>query len=184
MVLTILLIAGALSWLFGEVLMLLDGGPTVFNGTLLGVALCIVAIGIWGLKDAVGLSRPGRSGIVLVCFGVISLAMVQVILLTAGTLGALERGEISYGDIVLTPFYLLALLFMITGLASFAWHYRRQAAPERRLAPVFLALAALEVLRVVWPDTPYLHGIADMGVAALLVLLGASLIKRRRSTSP
>lgn len=181
MIFPLLLITGALFWLIGESLMLLEGGPGIVNGTLIGVALSIVAIGIWAFRDAIGMSRPGRSGIVLLCFGLVSLAMVQIIILTSGTLGALMSGEISYGDMVLTPFYLLAILFMVTGLGGFALHYRRDGSAPRWIALGFAALALVQFTRIFLPGAVPLHGIADIGVAVLLALLGVDLLRQRRS---
>lgn len=178
MILLLILITGAVAWAFSEILVLIDGGPALLSGTFLGLALSLVAIGIWGLKDMVGLSRSGRSGIVLVCFGLVSFAMVQIIILTAGTLGALQRGEISFGDIVLTPFYLLALVFLVLGLGSFTAHFKKVAVPAFA-APIFALLAVSHAVRIFFPDSMPLHSLSDIGTALVLTALAIGALRER-----
>ncbi|WP_196260240.1 hypothetical protein [Pelagibacterium limicola] len=166
-----LLIAGAGGWLVAEAFALAAGGIGVFDGTLGTIALCVLAAGIFALKNETGLARTGRVGIVLFSFGAMSFAMVLIITLTSGVLGAIAAGEITYGAMVWTPFYLLALAFMAGGLLALGLHYRDRPG-MRPLAVVFGALALIHIARLVAYDTFWLHRAAGVATALTLAVIG------------
>lgn len=177
MIHALFLVAGALGWIAGEGLALRDG-ITPANGTITTVALLLAGAGVWALRTEPGLGRAGRVGIVLVSFGALSLAMVMIITLTSGVLGVLAAGDMGYGDVVRTPFFILALAFLVGGLGAFALHYRRAPGAAPWLAALFVALALLHTARIVHADLFALHGLANIALAALLAGLGTRLLLR------
>ncbi|WP_127143696.1 hypothetical protein [Pelagibacterium montanilacus] len=162
------LLAGAAGWIGARALALLAGGMTPTSETLGAIALALVAIGIFALRQVPGMARAGRVGIVMIAFAAISFSMVAIITLTAGVLGAIDRGEIGYGDIVLTPFYVLALVFMVAGLAGFALHYRANG--PTWLGVGFAILTMVQAARFFGGDLVMVHLSADMAVAGWLAL--------------
>lgn len=180
MVLSLLLIAGALGWLVAEAMALFSLGIGVADGTLGTVALFVLAAGIFALKDEPGMARPGRVGIVLVAFGALSFAMVLIITLTSGVLGAIANGEITYGAMVWTPFYLLALAFMVGGLAALGLHYRHRPG-GMGLAIVFGVLGLAHLARAFAIEAFWLHRGAGLATALVLAALGLRRVLRKIS---
>lgn len=178
MVLLILLIAGALGWLAAETMALLAGGIGVTDGTLGAIALFILAAGVFALRTETGMGRQGRVGIVLVAFAAMSFAMVLIITLTSGVLGAIAAGEITYGAMVWTPFYLLALAFMVGGLAALGLHYGAQG--QRGLALILGVLALAHFSRALAIETFWLHRGAGIATALVLAALGARRILKEK----
>lgn len=177
MVLLLMLIAGSAGWMTAEAVALVAGGIGVADGTLGASALFVLAAGIFGLRTEPGMGRRGRVGIVLVAFGAMSFAMVLIITLTSGVLGAIASGEITYGAMVWTPFYLLALAFMAGGLVALGLHYRQQGAMA--LAAVFAVLAALHLVRVLAIDSFALHRGAGIATALTFALIGINRLSKR-----
>ncbi|MCD7058332.1 hypothetical protein [Pelagibacterium xiamenense] len=182
MILALLLIVSTLGWAGAEAVMLASGGVGVADGTVATVALFLVGAGIFAARSEPGMARAGRVGIVMIAFAALSYGMVMIIVLTSGTLGAIAAGEIGYGDVVLTPFYLLALIFLEAGLIGFALHFRAAPAP-RWLAPAFAALAIAHAIRLIVPGAFVWHAVANAAVALLLAYLGLRALERRRSVS-
>jgi hypothetical protein len=178
MLLEILLIAGALGWLASEAMALINQVIGVLDGTIGTIALFVLAAGVFALRNETGMARAGRVGIVLVSFAALSFAMVLIITLTAGVLGALANGEITYGEIVWTPFYLLALVFMVGGLVGFGLHYRAQG--QTILAVVFGLVALAHLARIFAYDSFWLHTGAGMVTALIFAFLGMRRIAGRK----
>lgn len=178
MVLLLLLIAGSAGWMAAETMALVAGGIGVTDGTLGTVALFVFAAGIFALRTEPGMAREGRAGIVLVSFGAMSFAMVLIITLTSGVLGAIANGEITYGAMVWTPFYLLALAFMAGGLVSLGLHYRRQAGGTV-LAAAFGLLAVLHLFRALAIDSIVLHRGAGIATALVFAVIGIRKLSGR-----
>jgi hypothetical protein len=180
MVLLVLLIAGALGWLIAETLALISGGIGIADGTLGTVALFCLAAGMFVLRTEPGMGRPGRVGIVLVSFAAMSFAMVLIITLTSGVLGAIANGEITYGAMVWTPFYLLALAFMVGGLVGLGLHYRAQAG-GRVITIVFGLLTLAHLSRAFAIEAFWLHRGAGMATALVLAALGIKRLLAKRN---
>lgn len=149
---------------------LFAGGVGVADGTLGTIGLFVLAAGIFTLRTEAGMGRAGRVGIVLVSFAAMSFAMVLIITLTSGVLGAIANGEITYGAIVWTPFYLLALAFIIGGLAALGIHYQAQGAWG--LAVILGALALVHLSRAMAVEAFWLHRGAGIATALILAALG------------
>lgn len=179
MVLFLLLIAGALGWAAAETMALLAGGIGVADGTLGTVALFVLAAGIFALRTEPGMDRPGRVGIVLVAFGAMCFAMVLIITLTSGVLGAIANGEITYGAMVWTPFYLLSLAFLVGGLAALGLHYRARPGGGM-LAGALGGLAALHLLRAIFIESFGLHRGAAIATALLLAGIGIAKFRKHQ----
>lgn len=179
MIIALLLILAALAWAGAELAMLAGGGVGIIDGTVATVALFLIGAGIFAARTEPGMARPGRVGIVMLAFAAFSYAMVMIIVLTSGTLGAIAAGEIGYGDIVLTPFYLLALLFLATGLAAFVVHFLRTG--PRWLATVFAAAALAHVAQLVFPGAFGLAALAHASLALVLAYLGLRAFRRARA---
>ncbi len=171
MILTLLLVAGALGWLAAETLALAAGGIGVVDGTIGTIALFMLAIGVFSFRTEPGMARAGRVGIVLSSFAAMSFAMVLIITLTSGVLGAIANGEITYGTMVWTPFYLLALAFAIGGLVALGLHYRAQPNGVW-LAAILGLLAFAHLSRMVAIDAFWLHRGAAMATAVVFAGLG------------
>lgn len=178
MVLLLLLIAGSAGWMAAEIMALAAGGIGVADGTLGTAALFVLAAGLFALRTEPDMGREGRVGIVLVSFGAMSFAMVLIITLTSGVLGAIANGEIGYGAMVWTPFYLLALAFMVGGLVALGLHYRRQAG-GLTLATAFGLLAVLHLARALAVDSFALHRGAGVATALVFAVLGIRKLSGR-----
>lgn len=161
-----------------ELVMLATGGISVTTGWIATFAFFAVGGGVFAVRTEPGMARAGRVGIVMIAFAAASLAMVMIIVLSSGTLGALAAGEIGYGDIVLTPFYLLALIFLEAGLIAFTLHFAKQG--PAWLAPAFGALALVHAARLVFPGVFPLHAAANVCLALMLVYLGLRALVRAR----
>ncbi|WP_116652490.1 hypothetical protein [Pelagibacterium sediminicola] len=177
MVLLLMFIAGSAGWMTAEAVALVAGGIGVADGTLGAIALFVLAAGIFGLQTEPGMGRQGRVGIVLVAFGAMSFSMVLIITLTSGVLGAIASGEITYGAMVWTPFYLLALAFTAGGLVALGLHYRQQGATA--LAAVLGGLAALHLARALAIDAFALHRSAGIATALVFALIGIRKLSGR-----
>lgn len=181
MILSLLLIAGALGWGVAEAIALGASSIGVLDGVLGTVALFVLAGGVFALKDEPGMARPGRVGIVLTCFGALSFGMVLIIILTSGVLGAIAGGEITYGAMVWTPFYVLALLFLVGGLGGLALHYRQDRVTQA-IAAACAVLALAHLARLFATEAFWFHRGTALATALLLAGLGVRrLLARRRS---
>lgn len=179
--LEIVLIAGALSWVASDAIALVNNGVGVLDGTIGTIGLFMVAAGIFALRTEPGMARQGRVGIVLVSFAALSFAMVQIITLTSGVLGAIDNGEITYGAMVWTPFYLLALVFMIGGLIGLGLHFRTQG--QTALAVAVGALAIAHLARIFAYEAFWLHTGAGVAMALMLVTLGLRRLRARKAAA-
>ncbi len=177
MILSALLLAGCLLWALGELILLVSGQITVLGGTIATLGLMSVSAGIFALKDLPGMQKPGRVGIVLTAFGALSFAMVMIIILTSGVLGAMAQGAVRHADMVFTPFYLLALAFLVSGLVALAIHFRSR--PDGRLwAALASGLAIVHLARLFGADAAALHEVAGFALAFYLGALGVKTLRR------
>lgn len=180
MILAVTLLFGCVLWALGEAAMLTGGQVTVLSGTMVTVGMVLVGCGIWTLKDLPGMVKPGRVGIVLNAFGVFSFAMVMIIVLSSGVLYELQLGTVTFGDIVFTPFYLLALAFVIAGLVAFAIHFRVAPGAPLTAALVPAALAVGHAARLFTPDLVAYHETLSIALALYLGWLGVRRIALAR----
>ncbi len=177
MILSLVLLLGCAVWVLGELATLATGGIGTVWGSIAATGMSLSAIGVFALKDLPGMGKPGRVGIVLSAFGAFSFAMVLIILLSSGALDAMAEGAIGYGDVVYTPFYILALVFTVCGLAAFALHFRAapEAGPADFVVPALLAVGFAAEL--VLADLPAFHEILSAGFALYLAWLGGKRLK-------
>lgn len=180
MILALFLILAALAWAGAELTMLVTGAMSVAAGWIMTVALFTIGAGVFAVRTEPAMARAGRVGIVMIAFAAASYAMVTIIILSSGTLGALATGEIGYGDIVLTPFYLLTLVFLLAGLIGFAVHFARAKSGPVWLAPAFAVLVLVHGARLALPDVFALHAAANLGLALMLIYLGLRALGRAR----
>ncbi|WP_404401130.1 hypothetical protein [Pelagibacterium halotolerans] len=183
MILAPLLILSALGWAGAEIAMLATGGVGAVPGTVATLALFLLGAGIFAARSEPDMVRAGRVGIVMTAFAALSYGMVMIIVLTSGTLGAIAAGEIGYGDVVLTPFYLLALVFLEAGLIGFAVHFAKAASAPRWLARGFAALAIAHAVRLFIPGVFWWHAAANIALALMLAYLGLRALDRVRRQS-
>lgn len=180
MILAVFLILAAAVWGGAELTMLVTGTMSVAAGWITTVALFAIGGGVFAARTEPEMARAGRVGIVMIAFAAASYAMVTIIILSSGALGALATGEIGYGDIVLTPFYLLTLVFLEAGLIGFAMHFAKAKSGPAWLAPAFVVLALVHGARLVLPDIFALHAVANFGLALMLIYLGLRALGRAR----
>lgn len=175
MTLIVTLLAGVVIAVLAEVLALATTPYAGWPGSLLAFALALIAIGIWGFKDIVGLDRLGRAGIVLGFFGYAAFATTTLLAMNAGVVGDLE--------IALTPFYLMSVLFMVLGFAALALYAWRGESLMTSLPglPVMLGLAALlYLLRPVLANWAWLHPAATLVGAFALGWIALAWLRRSR----
>lgn len=178
MILGLILLAGCALWAAGEAVMLAGGAISVGAGWTVTLGMTLAGSGIWALKDLPAMVKPGRVGIALSAFGAFSFAMVFIIILTGGVLGAMAQGEVRHAQMVFTPFYLLALAFVVSGLLAFALHFRRAPGAHLILAAIPAALALGHVLRLFLADVPAYHEALSMLLALYLGALGIARLRR------
>lgn len=178
MVLSLLLVIGALGWAISEAMALAAGGIGIADGWTGTIALFVVAAGIFTLRTEPGMAREGRVGIAMISFGAMCFAMVLIITLTSGVLGSIANGEITYGAMVWTPFYLLSLAFLISGLGALGLHYRRQSG-GLVIAIALGALAIAHLCRVFAIESFWLHRGAGIATALVLCALGVKKLMQR-----
>ncbi len=174
MIFALVLVLGSIGLAVSQTLVLSSGDITPFNGTVAILAWTAIAMGIWGAKDLPQMARPGRVGVVMICFAALSFGMVMIITLTSGTLGALQGGDIVYGDIVYTPFYVLALIFLVAGLAGFALHFL--ATGTHWLAAGCGILAIVHAGRLFIAEIIGFHASADLALALALLAVSAVVL--------
>ncbi|RDE09668.1 hypothetical protein [Pelagibacterium lacus] len=182
MILALVLIAGTLLWAGGEIAMLAAGGIMPTPGWIATLGLYVAGAGCFALKDLPAVARPGRVGIVLVAFGAISFATVMTIVLTSGLLGAMAEGAVGHAQMVYTPFYLLALVFMVAGLVALALHFRAAPGPQGAFWGAAL-LAVLTLARLVFASLPLYHEAVSALVALYLLWLGVIALRRTTAQS-
>lgn len=182
MIVAAILLSGCVLWALGEAIMLTSGEITVVGGTIAAVGMALTGCGVWTLKDLPGMVRPGRVGIALSAFGAFSFAMVMIIVLTSGVLGEMRSGGVSYADIVFTPFYLLALLFVIAGLVAFALHFSKAPGAPLSAALVPAGLAVGQAGRLLVADLAVYHETLAIGLALYLGWLGVRRVALARRT--
>ena len=180
MIVAAILLAGCALWALGEAIMLTSGGITVTGGTLATLGMALAGCGIWTLKDLPGMARPGRVGIVLSAFGAFSFAMVMVIVLTSGVLAEMEADTIRYADIVYTPFFLLALVFIFAGLVAFAIHFSKAPGAPASAALVPAGLAVGQMARLAFADLAAYHETLAIALALYLGWLGVRRVALAR----
>lgn len=171
MILALLLIAGAGLWLAGDLIALGSGAIGVGDGWLTTLGMTLAGTGIWSFRHIAGHGRAGRVGIVLTSFGAFSFAMVMIITLTSGVLGAMEAGEFGYGAIAVTPFFLLALVFVFAGLVALAIHCARSGGSGKPIAAALAVVAIFQLVRPFAGDAFEVQlGVQAMLAAALLIV--------------
>ncbi|WP_421953022.1 hypothetical protein [Pelagibacterium sp.] len=183
MILAVFLLVGCALWALGEAIMLTGDQITVVGGTIATVGMTLAGASIWTLKDLPGMARPGRVGIVLSAFGAFSFAMVMIIVLTSGVLGAMAEGAVRHADIVFTPFYLLALAFIVVGMSAFAIHFKTAPGAGAVAALVPAGLAAGHLIRVFIADVPAYHETLSVALALYLGWLGVRRIALARTVA-
>ncbi|AEQ53231.1 hypothetical protein [Pelagibacterium halotolerans] len=181
MILAVILLVGCALWALGEAIMLTGDQITVLGGTIATIGMTLAGAGIWTLKDLPGMARSGRVGIALSAFGAFSFAMVMIIVLTSGVLGALADGAVHHADIVFTPFYLLALVFVVAGMTAFAIHFRSAPGAPAVAALVPAGLAAGHLVRLFAADVPAYHETLSVALALYLGWLGVRRVALARS---
>ncbi len=179
MILAAILLAGCALWALGEAIMLTGAQITVVGGSVATVGMVLAGCGIWTLKDLPGMVKPGRVGIVLSAFGAFSFAMVMIIVLTSGVVGAMAEGTVGHADIVFTPFYLLALAFVVAGLLAFAIHFSKAPGAPATAALVPGALAVGHTARIFVPDLAVYHETLSIALALYLGWLGVRRVALR-----
>jgi len=175
MTLILTLLAGVLTTVAAEAVALATAPYSGWPGSLLALGLALIAIGLLGFKDIVGRDRLGRAGIVLGFFGYAAFATTALLAMNAGVVGD--------GEIALTPFYLMSVLFMVLGFAAFALYAWRRESLMAGLPglPVLLALAALlYLLRPLVPGWPFLHPAATLVGALTLGWIALAWLRRPR----
>ncbi|WP_417579198.1 hypothetical protein [Pelagibacterium sp.] len=182
MILAALLLLGSALWALGEAIMLTGDQITVLGGTIATIGMTLAGASIWTLKDLPGMARPGRVGIALSAFGAFSFAMVVIIVLTSGVLGAMANGTIRHADIVFTPFYLLALVFVVAGMTAFAIHFKNAPGAPLVAALVPAGLAMGHVIGLFAADVPAYHETLSVALALYLGWLGVRRVALARST--
>lgn len=183
MIVAAILLIGCALWALGEAIMLSSGQITVAGGTVATLGMVLAGCGVWTLKDLPGMARPGRVGIVLSAFGAFSFAMVMIIVLTSGVLGAMSAGTVGHADIVFTPFYLLALLFVVAGLIAFALHFSKAPGAPAIAALVPAGLAVGHFLRLFVADLAVYHETLAIALALYLGWLGVRRVALARRVS-
>lgn len=180
MILAAILLFGCALWALGEAIMLTGGQIAVIGGSVATLGMALAGAGIWTLKDLPGMAKPGRVGIVLNAFGAFCFSMVMIIVLTSGVLGALAEGQITHADIVFTPFYLLALVFVVAGLVAFAIHFRKAPGAPVTAALAPAALAVGHFVRLFVPDLVAYHETLSIALALYLGWLGVHRVALAR----
>ena len=181
MILAVILLLGCALWALGEAIMLTGGQITVLGGTIATIGMTLAGASVWTLKDLPGMARPGRVGIALSAFGAFCFAMVMIIVLTSGVLGAIAEGAVEHSDIVFTPFYLLALVFIVAGMSAFALHFKNAPGAPAIAALVPAGLAIGHFLRLFAADVPAYHETLSVGLALYLGWLGVRRIALARA---
>jgi hypothetical protein len=181
MILAAILLLGCALWALGEAIMLASDQITVLGGTIVTVGMVLAGCSIWTLKDLPGMARPGRVGIVLSAFGAFSFAMVMIIVLTSGVLGAMADGAVRHADIVFTPFYLLALMFVVAGMTAFAIHFKNAPGVSVVAALVPAGLAAGHLIGLFAADMPAYHETLSVALALYLGWLGVRRVALARA---
>lgn len=165
------LIVGSLLWAAGLLIGFSAGTIESTSMSLVAAGLFLVAIGVWAQKTDPMLNRAGRVGVVMVSFGSAAFATVALLLLNAGV--------VSEAEIALTPFYLMAVLFLVSGLVAFSVYFLR-AAGQPALGVAFAALAVMHVSRPFFAGSDELHLLANLGLVTVLLVLAVSALKRTR----
>lgn len=171
MITALLLLAGALLMVADQALALVAGVPGSPGGGRWALALGLAAIGLWTLRDEKSLDRTGRVGVAMTSFGLASMATVALM--------AMGAGGPSEAEIAPTPFYLMALVFLVAGLLGFALQTWRAPALPRALAALPAGLALLHLLRPFLAGADLVVAAANLGLGLALLGLAAVLLRRR-----
>ena len=107
----------------------------------------------------------------------------MIIVLTSGVLGAMADGTVRHADIVFTPFYLLALVFIVAGMSAFAIHFKAAPGAPAVAALVPAGLAAGHLMRLFAADMPAYHETLSVALALYLGWLGVRRIALARSVA-
>lgn len=170
MILVSTLLAGAAITALASVIALFAAPYVAPLSYALAAGQLLVAIGVWSLKEIIGMDRMGRAGIVLTSFGYGAFATTTLLATSAGIATDIE--------IARTPFFLMSATFLIPGLAALAWFTVRR---ESLLAglPALIALFAggslLTLLRPFLNDIAPVHAAA--GIIGAVALLWAGWIR-------
>lgn len=183
MILAVLLVIGSLLLLLANAILFIQGELSSAMGWVSVFALLLIAAGIWSLKYRVGANRLGRVGIVLISFGAICSAMVMITLLSSGALGELLSQDISYRDIVYTPFFIMAWFFSWSGLAALGIFYWRDQDCILWYGPVICAVALISFSRIIFADIALFHLFNEVCFSAMALYIGIRTIKTLRGIS-
>ena len=179
MILSYLLLLGAALWIIGDGMALAATSIGTTSGWIACLGLTLTGCTIWGLKDLPAMARAGRVGIAMTGFAGFTFAMVNIITLTGGVLGALERAEVSYDAVVLTPLYVMAIVFAISGAVGFALHFWKNPVSKPAIGAVFVALAILQFLRLAFAQSLAFQFTASLALACAVMGLALARLGSR-----
>lgn len=177
MILAVLLVIGSVLLLVANAIFFIQAELSSTMGWVSVFASLFIAAGIWSLKYRVGANKLGRVGIVLISFGVICSAMVMITLLTSGALASLLSHDISYRDIVYTPFFIMAWFFSWSGLAALGLFYWRDQHCILWYGPVICAVALISFSRIIFADIALFHLFHEVCFSAMTLYIGIRMLK-------